>query len=311
MSRLDVADMVRLLEQLGYALLFFWVLAEEGALPIPSVPLLLAVGALVHTGHLNAVTAVACCLTGALVADIVWLYFGRIRGRRVLRFLCRISLESDSCISQTENSFLKRGLKTLLIAKFVPGLNAVAAPLAGDPGVGVARFLACDALGIVIWSGAYLAVGYLFSDQVEEALGYAQRLGSGILFLLMALFGAWILSKFIQRRRFLRRFEVARITPEELRDLLEAGKNPYIIDLRTTFDNDWPPVPGAILFSIEDLTIRWKEIPHDREIILCCTCPNEASSSRPVLLLKSHGITRARPLKGGAEAWAKMTRVRR
>ena len=242
MSRLDVAELVRLLEQHGYALLFFWVLAEQGALPIPSVPLLLAVGALVHTGHLNAATAVACCLAGALVADIVWFYFGHIRGKRVLRFLCRISLEPDSCVSQTENAFLKRGLKMLLIAKFVPGLNAVTAPLAGDSGVGVARFLAYDALGIVIWSGAYLAVGYLFSDQVEEVLGYAQRLGSGILFLLVALFGAWILWKFIQRRRFLRKFEVARITPEGLRDLLEAGENPYIVDLRTTLDNDLPSV---------------------------------------------------------------------
>jgi membrane protein DedA with SNARE-associated domain len=93
MSRLDVADLVRLLEQHGYALLFFWVLAEQGALPIPSIPLLLAVGALVHTGNLNAPTAIACCLAGALVADIVWFYFGRISGKRVLQFLCRISLE--------------------------------------------------------------------------------------------------------------------------------------------------------------------------------------------------------------------------
>jgi membrane protein DedA with SNARE-associated domain len=271
MTRLDVTELVRLIEQHGYALLFFWVLVEQGALPIPSLPLLLAVGALVHTGHLNAVTAVSCCLAGALVADSVWFYFGRIRGKRVLRFLCRVSLEPDSCVSQTENAFLKRGLKTLLFAKFVPGLNAVAAPLAGDSGVGVARFLACDALGIVIWSGAYLAVGYLFSDQVEEVLGYAQRLGSGILYLLMALFGAWIFWKFIQRRRFLKKFEVARITPEELRDLLEAGEKPYIIDLRATLDNEWPSVPGAIRLSIEDLAARWKVVPRDREIILSCT----------------------------------------
>lgn len=310
MSRLDVAELVRLLEQHGYALLFFWVLVEQGALPIPSVPLLLAVGALVHTGHLNAAAAVACCLAGALLADIVWFYFGRIRGKRVLQFLCRVSLEPDSCVSQTENAFLKRGLKTLLIAKFVPGLNAVAAPLAGDSGVGVAPFLACDALGIVIWSGAYLAAGYLFSDQVEDVLGYAQRFGSGILFLLVALFGAWIFWKFVQRRRFLRKFEIARITPEELRDLLESGENPYIIDIRATLDNDWPPLPGAIRLSIEELTIDWTKVPRDREIILCCTCPNEATSSRAALLLKSHGITRVRPLKGGAEAWAKMIQVR-
>ena len=87
----------------------------------------------------------ACCLAGALAADLVWFYFGRTRGKRVLRFICRVSLEPDSCVRQTENAFIKYGLNTLLIAKFVPGLNAVAAPLSGDSGVGVVRFLAWTA----------------------------------------------------------------------------------------------------------------------------------------------------------------------
>jgi membrane protein DedA with SNARE-associated domain len=270
MSHPSITELIHLVERHGCALLFFWVLAEQGALPIPSVPLLIAVGALIHAGSLHAAAAMASCLAGALVADSVWFYFGRTRGKRVLRFLCRVSLEPDSCVRQTENAFFKHGLNTLLIAKFVPGLNTVAAPLAGDSGVGVVRFLAIDTFGIAAWSGAYFGVGYLFSGQVEEALGYAQRLGSGVLILLAALFGAWILWKFIQRRRFLTKLDLARITPEELRDRMEAGENPFIVDLRTTLDNDWPSIPGAIRLSIEDLT-NSKEIPRDREIILYCT----------------------------------------
>jgi membrane protein DedA with SNARE-associated domain len=271
MSHLRVAELIHLVERHGYALLFFWVLAEQGALPIPSAPMLIAVGALIHAGSLHVPAALACCLAGSLLADNVWFYFGRTRGKRVLRFLCRVSLEPDSCVRQTETTFLKHGLNTFLISKFVPGLNAVAAPLAGDSGVGVARFLATDSLGILMWSAAYLGVGYLFSDQVEDALGYAQRLGSGVLILLAALFGAWILWKFIRRRRFLKALDVARITPEELRDRMDAGENPYIIDLRSALDNDEPSVPGAIRLSIEDLTTNSKEIPRDREIILYCT----------------------------------------
>src|SRR5580658_5568584 len=197
MSHLSIAQLIHLVERHGYALLFFWVLAEQGALPVPSAPLLVAVGALIRTGSLHAPAAIACALAGALTADIVWLYFGRTRGKRVLRFICRVSLEPDSCVRQTENTFLKYGLNTLLIAKFVPGLNTVAAPLAGDSGVGVARFLALDSLGIAMWSGAYLGIGYLFSDQVEDALGYAQRLGSRVLILLAGVFAAWILRKFV------------------------------------------------------------------------------------------------------------------
>jgi membrane protein DedA with SNARE-associated domain len=213
----------------------------------------------------------ACCLAGALAADIVWFCFGRRRGRRVLRFICRVSLEPDSCVRQTENAFMKYGLNTLLIAKFLPGLNAVAAPLAGDSGVGVARFLGLDSLGILIWSGTYLAVGYLFSDQIEDALRYAQRLGSGVLLLLAVLLLAWVSWKFIQRQRFLKKLEVARITPEELRGRMDAGESLYIVDLRNTLDNDWPPIPGAVRLAIEDLTSTSSQIPRDREIILYCT----------------------------------------
>jgi membrane protein DedA with SNARE-associated domain len=271
MSHLSIRELIHLVERHGYALLFFWVLAEQGALPIPSAPLLVAVGALVRTGSLHALPAMACCLAGALAADIVWFCFGRSRGKRVLRFLCRVSLEPDSCVRQTENAFIKYGLNTLLIAKFVPGLNAVAAPLAGDSGVGFGRFLALDSLGIVMWSAAYLAVGYLFTDQIEDALGYAQRLGSGVLILLAGLLAGWIFWKFIQRRRFLKKLEVARISPEELRDRMDSGEDLYIVDLRTILDNDWPPVPGAIRLSIEELTSKSEQIPRDREIILYCT----------------------------------------
>ena len=271
MNHLSVTELIRVVERHGYALLFFWVLAEQGALPIPSVPLLVAVGALIRTGSLHAPAAMACCLAGALAADTVWFYFGRTRGKRVLRFICRVSLEPDSCVRQTEHAFLKYGLNTLLFAKFVPGLNAVAAPLAGDSGVALARFLAIDTLGIVTWSGAYIGVGYIFSDQVEEALGYVQQLGPGVLILLAGLLAAWIFWKFIQRRRFLKKLEVARITPEELRDRMDSGEDLYVVDLRTAPDKDSPPVPGAIRFSLEDVASNMQQIPRDREIILYCS----------------------------------------
>jgi membrane protein DedA with SNARE-associated domain len=271
MSSIGIAQAVHFIERDGYALLFFWVLAEQGALPIPSVPLLVAVGALVHTGTLNGAAAIACCVAGALVADSVWFHFGRTRGKRVLRFLCRISLEPDSCVRKTENAFLKYGVNTLLIAKFIPGLNAVAAPLAGDSGIGVLRFLAVDALGVVIWSGAYIGVGYVFSNQLELALTYLQRMGSGFVILVVVLVAAWILWKYIQRRRFLSQLEAVRITPEELRGRMDAGEDLYIVDLRSGVEEDSSSVPGAVRLSFEDLAASSQQVPRDREIILFCT----------------------------------------
>jgi len=270
MNHLSITELLHVVERHGYVLLFTWVLAEQGALPIPSLPLLVAVGALVRAGKMHALAALACCLAGALAADLVWFYFGRTRGKRVLRFLCRVSLEPDSCVRQTENAFLKHGLNTLLIAKFVPGLNAVAAPLAGDSGVSVARFLGIDSAGTVIWSGAYLGVGYLFSNQVEKALSYAQQLGSGVLTLVLGLLGAWIIWKYAQRRRFLSQLQGERITPEELRVRLDAGEDVLVVDLRSALDGESTAVPGAIRISAEELAANPQQIPRDREIILYC-----------------------------------------
>src|ERR1017187_5052255 len=120
------------IERHGYALLFFWVLAEQGAIPLPSIPLLVTAGALVRLGRLQMLVAIACCVGAALVADTVWFQLGRRRGHWVLHFLCRVALEPDSCVRRTENAFLKYGLNSLLVSKFVPGLNAVVAPLAGS-----------------------------------------------------------------------------------------------------------------------------------------------------------------------------------
>jgi membrane protein DedA with SNARE-associated domain len=214
----SAAEMMRFVEHYGYLLLFLWVLAEQGALPLPSVPLLIAVGALIRLGRLNGPAAIGCCLAGALIADGIWFYIGRRRGKRVLRFLCRLSLSPDSCVSRTEIAFRKYGVKTLLVAKFIPGLNAVAVPMAGDSGIVVVRFLAFDTAGAFLWSAAYIGVGYLFADQLEVTLSYLERLGSGLAILVAAALASWILWKVVQRRRLPRQLVVARVAALELRD---------------------------------------------------------------------------------------------
>jgi membrane protein DedA with SNARE-associated domain len=262
---------IHFVERHGYALLFWWVLAEQGAVPLPSIPLLLAAGALARSGRLRLAVAIACCVAGALLADNIWFQFGRRRGTRVLRFLCRVALEPDSCVRQTENAFLKYGLKCLLFSKFVPGLNAVAAPLAGNSGVSVVRFLAFDILGAIAWSAAYIVTGYVFSNQLELALDYASRMGSGLVVLVVGLFAAWIGWKYLQRKRFMKQLDTARITPEELRDRLEAGQDLFIVDLRSGLEDQPSSIPGALRISAAELNERAAEIPRDREIILFCS----------------------------------------
>ena len=170
------------IERHSYALLFAWVLAEQGAVPLPSVPLLLATGALARLGRLQILPAAACCVAAALLADTTWFLLGRRRGKRILHWICRISLEPDSCVRRTQDTFVRYGLRSLLVSKFVPGLNAVAAPLAGSSGFTFWRFLVFDVAGSVIWTAAYLGLGYSVAGRTGAHDGAGLQAGVAPLF---------------------------------------------------------------------------------------------------------------------------------
>ena len=255
----------------GYALLFFWILAEQGALPLPSAPLLLACGALAKDGRLAAHWIVLTGMAACLIADNMWFMLGRRKGAKVLRFVCRVALEPDSCVRQTETAFLRYGIRSLLVAKFVPGLNAVSAPLAAISGVRLGRFLLFDTLGALIWICSVAGVGYIFSGQLDKAGDYAARMGSSVAVLAVGLLAAWIGWKFAQRRRFLKKLAVARITAAELKVKLEAGEEIVVVDVRTALESEVDSVPGALRIPLEDLETRHDEIPRDRDIILFCS----------------------------------------
>lgn len=255
----------------GYALLFFWIMAEQAALPLPSAPLLLACGALAKDGrlapHWIVFTGVAACL----IADSFWFMLGRRRGAKVLRFICRVALEPDSCVRQTETAYLRYGIRSLLVAKFVPGLNAVSAPLAAISGVSFGRFVLFDSLGALIWIGAFTGLGYIFSGELDRVGDYAARAGSWVVVVAVGLLAAWIGWKFVQRQRFLRKLAVARIAPEELRRMLEAGEEIVVVDVRSALESETDSVPGALRIPLEDLEARHGDIPRDRDIVLFCS----------------------------------------
>jgi membrane protein DedA with SNARE-associated domain len=271
LSHLHVASVVAFIERHGYALIFWWVLVEQSGLPLPSGPVLLASGALIRAGRLHPLLAIACCMSATLIADTLWFQLGRHRGRQVLRLLCRISLEPDSCVRQTENAFLKYGLSSLLAAKFIPGLNAVAAPLAGNSRRSYGRFMLYDSAGAFLWSASYLLVGYLFSEQLETIVARLSSMGANLVLLITTFLALWICWKFFERRRFLRKLRVARITPAELQDRLTAGDDLFIVDLRSGLAHEPELIPLAVHISPDQLAANSQAIPRDREIILFCS----------------------------------------
>jgi membrane protein DedA with SNARE-associated domain/rhodanese-related sulfurtransferase len=246
------------------------------------------------------VTVLAC-----LLADAFWFYLGRYRGNQVLGLLCRISLEPDSCVRRTQNVFARYGLRGVFVAKFLPGLGTVVPPLAGMSGMGIARFLVVDAAGSLLYGGCLFGLGYLFSHQLEQVVAGLTRIGGSSLALIGGLVALCIAYKYWQRHRLLHELRMARISADELRQMLDSGEAPIILDLRSSAAMEADPVliRGAIHLRMEDVERRQHEFPQDREIVMYCSCPNEVSSARVALLLRRKGFTRVRPLLGGIDAW--------
>ena len=266
-------DTLQFLVKHGYLVLFASVLAQQLGVPLPSTPFIIAAGALAHSGGLNWAIVLLLACSAALIADFVWYEIGRVRGTRVLQLLCRISLEPDYCVRRTENFFSRHGEKSLLIAKFVPGISAVAPPIAGINHLPLARFLVYDTAGALLWIGSFVLLGYVFSNQLEQVIDYTERFGSLAEILLIALVLAWIAWKYFQRRRFLRSLRIARIMPEQLKLMMDRGEQVFVVDLRHAIDLEDEPrtIPGALRLPAEEFEQRANELPRDRELVLFCT----------------------------------------
>jgi len=269
-----VSGLFHFLVRHGYLFLFAAVLVEQAGLPVPAVPVLLAMGALVGMGRFSLTTSIAVAVAACLIADIAWYYLGRRYGSSILRLVCRITLEPDSCVRRTENLFAREGSRALLYAKFVPGLSTVAPPVAGLARLSLGRFLLWDFAGSLIWVSTSLLLGYVFSRQLEEVVEATRVLGARVIAAVVGGLALYVIWKVDQRRRFMRELEIARIAPEELLAMMQSGQGDVVVvDLRNALEreSDAAAVPGAIVLSPDELDERHHEIPRDRDVILYCT----------------------------------------
>ncbi len=298
------------LEHHAYSLIFGWVLAEQAGLPIPSLPVMVAAGTMSSAHRLHLAYLIPLILLACLISDTTWYFLGRRYGRKILDLLCRFSLESTTCVAKTRGTMSKRGAFTLLFAKFVPGLSTVAAPIAGQAGISLEKFVAYDMAGSLIWCVTWLWAGRFFGDiakRSQDFFGLLERFAG--LLLILSVVGV-IVYRVWKRRQFHAELRGLRLEPQTLMAMIEeavqAGQErPFIVDLRHPLDVLTDPVvlQGALRIGPNDLKLRKEMIPLDRDIVLYCTCPSEETSAKVALELRRMGIRRVRPLRGGLQGW--------
>ena len=295
---------------LTYPMIFLAVFANQVCLPIPSVLILIAAGALAKTGNLNLGVAISIGVTACILADSAWFAAGRRFGYRMVRGLSSFSMDGQQSARKARRFFARRGLLVLTFAKFVPGLDVLMPPLAGTLNGGTMPFLIFDTIGAFFWSATYCYAGYLFADSLDVVTATLARM-SKILAIVLAGILCYLLWRAWELLRTIRELRLRSTSPTLLNHKLQAGKKVAVLDLLDVEGQEnakaTPGIPGAARISPTPLRSSAKvRVPPDVQIVLYCSSPNQLISARTTLALRRKGISNVWVLQGGLKAWRKL-----
>lgn len=266
-------DLHGLLAQYGLLLVFGNVLLAQAGLPLPAVPTLVVAGALVRDGQLSLALVLAAAVAGSLIGDLPWYAAGRKAGHRVLGVLCRMSIEPDSCVKQTETTFERWGAPSLLVAKFIPGFSTVAPPVAGAMHLRLRPFLIYSALGALLWAGAFVVLGVVFHTQVDYVLKWLNDMGALAFGVLALAVGFYVVMKWFERWLFIRVMRMARISAEELQALMRDNEPLVVLDARSATGRslDRRHIPGARAVDIGAPQLAIEDVTPEHHIVVYCS----------------------------------------
>jgi membrane protein DedA with SNARE-associated domain/rhodanese-related sulfurtransferase len=286
---------------------FLGVFAGAIGLPVPAMPTLIVVGSTLVAARdpLLIIATFLGALAGAFLGDAAWFLTGRRFGYRVLDGLCRISLSPDTCVRRASGFFEKRGVKLLLVSRFIPGLSLVAIPIAGAGDTRFVRFTMYDLLGAALWVSVGLSVGMLFYRQIDAVLAALRQFGLGLATVAAIGLLLWIGFRYLRRALLLSRLRKSRIRVDELSILLANEPGALIVDVRSAMSRRDDPyvIPGSRLFDLATADQELATLPRHSAVVIYCSCPNEVSAAKVAERLSKLGFSNVRPLTGGLGAW--------
>lgn len=258
------------ISQYGVAAMFLVSFVENIGAPFPAFPVLVLVGAVSVSGQTSFPVLVAGAVLGAIVADGIWYDLGRRRGKKVLSWMCRLSLNPDVCVENSVDLFHRRKTTTILLAKFLPGVNSVMPPLAGVAGLPFSLFLLLDTLGAVLWAVAGTGLGRVFGAEIA---GLAHTIQGGMAWVLAAGLAVSVLWAFGYRFYLVKHYATPRIGAEGLYERMRGDSAPIVLDLRR--DEYYEPSDRMIegSFRLRPATFHRfaHHLPRDRDLVFYCT----------------------------------------
>ncbi|SOF00771.1 membrane protein DedA, SNARE-associated domain [Burkholderia sp. OK233] len=291
---------------LGVWAVFMSVLVTQLGLPIPAAPMLILGGTMAAMGQTSYASVIGAAVCATLLADSLWFFTGRTYGRRLLNQLVRFSLSLDTTVRVARNTYERYGAPILTVAKFLPGLGLISAPLLGTTPINVGVFLLWDFVGAVLWASVWVIGGAALDDQIVQLVLLVRHHGGTIFDAFAAIFLAVLLYRVVRRWQFRRWLAHIRISPDQLDELMKSNEPPLILDARphSIRAKESHRIAGAQLLDLDSPEPLHPELLK-RPIVVYCVCPNEATAKRIVNQLHRKNIHHVRALKGGLDAWEK------
>ena len=306
-------NMLDVIAHHGYAVTSIALFLTCCGLPLPVSVVLLTAGAAAHGGSLNLGLVVVCAWGSALIGDMLMYLGGRYTGWWLLGAICKFSLNPESCIFGSAQSFYKRGPKTLLFAKFVPGLGTVAAPLAGSLNMRLRRFLALDGCGVLFYTSAWSLTGFLFAPFLRDVVRWVERVGHITVATFAAILLLYVLWLVVSSLRDTRFSEIEKIAAIDLFERMRMATNDRLVIIADVRSHGYyDPGMQRIKNSIRVEPSRLKEelealrafMQPECEIYLYCSCAREATSVRVARMLEQEHCS-TKVIQGGLKAWVK------
>jgi membrane protein DedA with SNARE-associated domain/rhodanese-related sulfurtransferase len=292
--------------QLTYSGIWLAVFARQLCLPVPAVLFLMTAGALAAQGQLHVSLLLLAGVLGCLAGDGVWFWLGRRWGSRMIRLVCSLTLDPQTCMKRSRRIFDRWGLRILVVAKFVPGLDGVMPPLAGAEGASVGGFFAFDSAGSLLWTSAYLLIGFVFNKQLDRAIRVAEHFGTVLAVLVGVPLFVYVVWRLLHLVRVILHLRLRRIGPALLQRKLDESDRVAVFDLLhyEAREEDIAGIPGAI--RVDPARLRSAPqlvVPDDVDIVLYCSSRNEFVSARVAEALQKRGFKNVWVLEGGLDAW--------
>jgi len=270
-----MTDLLSTMARHGYALTFTLLFAEAIGLPFPAAIALVAAGAAIASHTLPGPGLLLSAMVALMIGDTAQYWLGRYTGWALLGLLCRLSVNPETCILRSAESFYKRGKMTLVIAKFIPGINTMAAPLAGSMNMRFAQFFRLDLAGAVLYTVTYLLVGYISRDFLAAVLNGFHAAGRAMEFILTAALVAYAIYRAAQFRGHKKYRIMPRVQVQELAARLASGdgERVQIVDVRSHgyYDIGAERIAGSFRIEPNNLEEEIKHLSKDKDIYLYCT----------------------------------------